>query len=106
MSSEFGLSFTVFEELSWYPVVYLVNLSYVIAVQDDRTLSLFFLKKKLFVPIKDKMFIIMSLEFGLLSAFFVPSETGGTWPGTNETASGEHMGSKSQGQLVWSFINK
>lgn len=52
-----GLSFTVFEALSWYPVVYLVNLSSVIAVQDDRTLSLFFFKKKkLFVPIKDEMF--------------------------------------------------
>lgn len=37
-----GLSFTVFEEFSWYPVVYLVNLRYVIAVQDDRMLSLFF----------------------------------------------------------------
>lgn len=48
------MSFTVFEELSWYPVVYLVNLSYVIVVQDDRVLSLFFFK--LFVPIKDEMF--------------------------------------------------
>lgn len=99
-----GLSFTVFEELSWYPVVYLVNLSYVIVVQDDRMLSLFFLNSLSLSRMK--CFIIMSLEFGLLSAFLVLSETGGTWPGTNETASVKHTGSKSQGQVVWSFIKK
>lgn len=52
-----GSSFTVFEKLSWYPVVYLVNFSCAIVVQDDRALSLlFFFFKKHFVPIKDEMF--------------------------------------------------